>query len=361
MQSKAIKGIPAKLVLKTKGPYRVIDKASEDSYRLQKIPGTSTMLRRQGSVPIKESAFRMTKIPSTVVIHKLVDTPDTRLANMNNILAHSPLEQQLGLVDFGKYAKAATNLPHAFYKIQDLWETIEAPTEDSSDEEEAQDEEEAPPPEIMDAIQLETPRPINTDPTRRVRFQTTDETQATPAITRITTRETLPAKLQLQALYAKIQQSKDKLFAIAQQEEHQQQLAWYIVQVDMDETDKTRATTKGQYHCKWYIAKANKAKTPHNECKFWPLIKEFTDEARFGDTNFVRPGKVEQFLHRHAETYAWYQKEVNLVEDGIKGPFDFATAFTIPEHIWSAIRKVAPQKQIDISNISNRNRRNTKK
>src|SRR6056300_515086 len=69
VQSKAIEGIPAKLVLKTKGPYRVLNKQSEDSYLLQKIPGTQTMTRTRGSVPIKEQAFRMTKIPSTLIIH----------------------------------------------------------------------------------------------------------------------------------------------------------------------------------------------------------------------------------------------------------------------------------------------------
>jgi hypothetical protein len=36
--SNASKGISAKLLFKTKGPYRVIDKASPNSYHLQKLP-----------------------------------------------------------------------------------------------------------------------------------------------------------------------------------------------------------------------------------------------------------------------------------------------------------------------------------
>mmetsp|Transcript_42016 Transcript_42016/g.101246 ORF Transcript_42016/g.101246 Transcript_42016/m.101246 type:complete len:204 (-) Transcript_42016:185-796(-) len=96
VQSNASEGIPAKLVLKAKGPYRVIEKASEDSYYLQKIPGTSTMLRTKGSKPTKESAFRMHKIPSTIVIHKRVDTPDTRLASMRQMLSHSPQFKNYG-------------------------------------------------------------------------------------------------------------------------------------------------------------------------------------------------------------------------------------------------------------------------
>ena len=135
VQSKASEGIPAKLVLWNKGPYRVMEKASEDSYMLQKIPGTSTMLKKKGSKLIKESAFRMTKIPSTIVLHKRVDTPDTRLAGSRQILSHSPLEQQLGLVDFGKYATTPAQMDHAFVKIQDIWEEEVETNVDSSDEE----------------------------------------------------------------------------------------------------------------------------------------------------------------------------------------------------------------------------------
>ena len=43
VQSNAPEGIPAKLVLRTKRPYRVLEKVLIDSYQLQKIPGTTTM------------------------------------------------------------------------------------------------------------------------------------------------------------------------------------------------------------------------------------------------------------------------------------------------------------------------------
>ena len=49
VQSNASAGIPAKLVLRTtKGPYRIIEQTSEDSYQLQKILGTtSTTLKKK--------------------------------------------------------------------------------------------------------------------------------------------------------------------------------------------------------------------------------------------------------------------------------------------------------------------------
>ena len=348
VQSNALEGIPAKLVLKTKGPYRVLNKQSEDSYLLQKIPGTQTMNRKKGSVPIKEQAFRMTKIPSTLTIHKRIDTPDTRLASMRNILAHSPLEQQLGLVDFGKYAQAATNLPHAFDKIADLWDEDEPPTNDSSDEDETE-EETTTPPEITDAMILAEPRPINQDPTKQVRFKVTDGTTPRHKQSGIITRETLPAKLHLQQLYERITKSKDKLFAVAIQEEQPQFKALYIVSVDLEETNKKEATTEGTYHCKWLTPSQQDKNMSKN--KFRPWIKELASEDTFGDTQLVRPGKVNNFLKLKIETHAWYQKKINLAETSITGPFDFDPSYHISTRIWTIIKSTGAQHQIDASKI----------
>jgi len=142
VMSNAAKGIPAKLVLREKGPYKVRGRVplgngalSKDSYLVQKIPATSTMSPGAVSKVRKESAFRMHKVPSTIVIHKRVDTSDTRLAQLRHPLSHSPLEQQLGLIDFGKYAKAPPTAEHAFDKIQDIWNDEGDPEPDSSDDE----------------------------------------------------------------------------------------------------------------------------------------------------------------------------------------------------------------------------------
>ena len=47
VQSNAPEGLPAKLVLRTKGPYGVLEKVLIDSYHLQKIPGTTTMRNKR--------------------------------------------------------------------------------------------------------------------------------------------------------------------------------------------------------------------------------------------------------------------------------------------------------------------------
>ena len=62
--------IAQKLVFKTKGTYRVLEKVTPISYWLQRFPFCEGLGRPVGKV--KESASRMEKIPSTMVVHKHV-------------------------------------------------------------------------------------------------------------------------------------------------------------------------------------------------------------------------------------------------------------------------------------------------
>ncbi len=64
--------------------------------------------------------MRMEKLPSSLVIHKRVDTTDTRFTQMEGQLASNPLEKNLGFFDFGKYTKAPDNADFAFVKINEM-------------------------------------------------------------------------------------------------------------------------------------------------------------------------------------------------------------------------------------------------
>jgi hypothetical protein len=68
---------PAKLTLRMKGPYRVIEKAGKNSYHIQTIPAIQSRTKRPGKLR-REAATRLKDLPSTIVIHKRVDTTDTR-------------------------------------------------------------------------------------------------------------------------------------------------------------------------------------------------------------------------------------------------------------------------------------------
>jgi hypothetical protein len=60
------------------------------------------------------------RIPSSVVVHKRVDSSDTRLLQQTAELKDNPLEHNLGFFDFGKYHKAADDANFAFEKVGDL-------------------------------------------------------------------------------------------------------------------------------------------------------------------------------------------------------------------------------------------------
>ena len=86
---------PAKLQLKTRGPYKILEKI-RNSYRIQRIPTIEGMNRKPGKITT-EAAHRLTKLPSTIVIHKRMDTIDTKMLARRAELCDTPLEKALNL------------------------------------------------------------------------------------------------------------------------------------------------------------------------------------------------------------------------------------------------------------------------
>jgi hypothetical protein len=112
--------------------------------------------------------MRMEKLPSTIVIHKRVDTLDSRLAQMKGQLANNPLEKNLGFFDFGKYTLAPEDAAFAFVKINDMWnEPIQAVM--NSEEENSEDELEEP------VVPEETEREVAPEDTRPERARRRQE------------------------------------------------------------------------------------------------------------------------------------------------------------------------------------------
>jgi hypothetical protein len=119
IKSDASAGRPAKLQIKARGPYRVLEKAGEESYWIQRIPVLQELNRRPG-VKQKQAAWRLERIPSSVVVHKHMDTCDTRWVQQNANLTDNPLEHNLGFFDFERYHKAPDTTKYAFDKVGDL-------------------------------------------------------------------------------------------------------------------------------------------------------------------------------------------------------------------------------------------------
>ena len=124
-------GVAQKLVLKTKGPYRVLNKGTPILYWIQCFTFCEGLGRPRRKV--KESAARMKKIPSTMVLQKHVDGADTRFSTKAGPLTNNPLVKWLGLIRRCSYQEASEDSRWAYEPLSDLWTEIE-PDSDSNDD-----------------------------------------------------------------------------------------------------------------------------------------------------------------------------------------------------------------------------------
>ena len=139
---------PAKARMQARGPYRILEQIKPGTYKIQRLPGIQGAGRR-GRV-MKESSARLTKIPSTLVLHKPAAGVDTRLATYRHAMVDNPLENILGLNEPGRYRQVAAEQPFAYERIEDMWqEDIEEEinfmevneNDTSSDDDESSDDE----------------------------------------------------------------------------------------------------------------------------------------------------------------------------------------------------------------------------
>eukprot|EP00978_Attheya_sp_CCMP212_P011561 scaffold28579_cov50-Attheya_sp.AAC.2 len=133
VKSVAANNFSAKLVFKTRGLYRVIEQINPNSYRLQKLPFLEG-LGRPGRF-VKESAVRMTVIPSTLIFHKMADGADARIGLMEGPLVENALEKWLGVVRRGAYVKAQDDPEWAFEPLASMrTDELPATTDDDMDD-----------------------------------------------------------------------------------------------------------------------------------------------------------------------------------------------------------------------------------
>jgi hypothetical protein len=132
--------------------------------------------------------MRLTKIPSAIVIHKRVDTADTRFMEQTQDLVHNPLEKSLGLFDFGRYAQAAPDKEYAFVKINKMWD--EPVEDDEEDNDEQNNDGDTPQQEDTDDedLQLQT-EDKHTKAHNKTDTQNTDQSQELKRHTKKLTRQ----------------------------------------------------------------------------------------------------------------------------------------------------------------------------
>ena len=82
---------------------------------------------------VKESAARMEKIPSNMVLHKHVDGADTIFSTMAGTLANNPLGKWLGVIRRGTYQAEYEDSRWAYEPVSDLWLDIDPGSDSSND------------------------------------------------------------------------------------------------------------------------------------------------------------------------------------------------------------------------------------
>ena len=264
----------------------------------------------------------MERIPSTVILHKRLDSSDNRFRLSNVELENNPLENNLGVFDFGKYHQAALGEDHAFEPVRNL---IDIELESDSGSESSEDETDEP----------QQPR------AKRVRFSTEEKGDST------TGRERVDPAV---ALFDSLAASKDKLFFISRSYAEFDSPSWELVQVDTEDTTRESVSATGLFHVRFWIRCVTDAKKMTvRKCRYWPCIHEFKRDRRsLGPLFPTKPTKVGRLLETKGDRYFWYQDSLDLVSCKLSGPFDFdsKTDHEIPDSAWEEMKRNATTKNV---------------
>ncbi len=353
IQSDAAAGRPAKQRIRARGPYRVLEKAGEDSYWLQRIPVLQELNRRPG-VRQKHAAWKLERIPSSVVVHKRIDSMDTRWVQRHANLRNNPLEHNLGFFDFGRYHKAPDDANYAFDRAADLI-GYEIDSDDDEDSEDENDDNDGVG-DLQTNIQLLSDRDVQ--PSSSPASSQPDGVsgrRTSPRIKR-TINTTCPTTVaqQRKNLVAAVKASTDKLFFIARQRPGRKLSTWHLVQVDEDETNWKKARHEGFYHVRFFIrCLADSRKKKVRECAYWPEIHEFKrDGITMGPIVPTKPSKVNHLLTNKPFRFMWHQDSINLFDQRVVGPFDFTNGYTVPKDKWDELIRQASSRDVYVGSVN---------
>ncbi len=362
VKSNKSKGISAKLLFKTRGPYRVIDKITPSSYKLQKLP----FLKGLGKPGIfcKENVARMEKIPSTLILHRKADGADTRFSLLHGELAGTPLQKYLGVLKAGSYQQALPDKSWAYETLQSMW------TEDvDEDDDDPTSEDEEYRVDILDSDdddddeeRLVTQPPFDPSPTTTATLPA-----ATPMALPPPVQQNDTAPRSLKKLYRQVSNFRpsDNAMFFASYATNKDSLPhWRLGEVLLNETAPSIAKKSGIYQVRWWTQQhEDRINRSIVDSRFWPEVyRNNTDGTkRFS----MKPDKV-MALSKDA-SLIWKSEAFELAECIIVGPFFFSTlkvsesneakrrAVTEPNRIinkiWQILERRAPLFKVSVDNI----------
>jgi hypothetical protein len=359
VKSDASNNFAAKLVFKSKGPYRVIERINPNSYRLQKLPFLRGLGRRGRYV--KESAARMTRLPSTLIFHKHADGADTRFCLMRGDIADNALEKWLGVVRRGAYVKAEGDPNWAFEPLASMWsEDLPDGDDDESDDSENEEDDDVnmPPVDVdsegdesdatVEGPQIPTPQPQpQADPSKLAHPCTSD-------------------RKALRSLQRAILDSQDKLVLVRVRDNPTQPATFRLGQVDWNARDPALTERFGIYRIRWWRQHLEDATSRSIvDSRFWPDVWTLKANGNFGHVHAVRPDRAAAATANDS-TLHWRCGDVSLAEDLIVGPFNFSQVRKpmqgpkrravseynrVDEMFWNLLSARAHQFGIDVSRI----------
>jgi hypothetical protein len=312
VQSNASKGISAKLLFKTRGPYRVIEKITPSSYKIQRLPFCRG-LGRPGRF-CKENVARMEKIPSTLILHRRVDGADTRFSQLHGEFADTPLSKWLGVLRPGAYQQAPSDSTWAYESLASMWTEDDA-LDDSDDDSSSDNDDD----HVVDAHEPDEddmdqqPSETNAGP-----LLPASPTALPPLVSRNETTRTV-----LQRLFRQVSDSMDALFFVSYTTDPAVPPIWRLGQVDKDDSSPSVAQQSGVYRVRWWSQQHDDATSRSiTDSRFWPSIYKLRADGSTGQQYPVRPVKIDQTL-ANDPTLRWLAEDFPLAECFIVGPFDF--------------------------------------
>ena len=297
-----------------------------------------------------------------MVVHRRLDSTDSRWVERASKLRDNPLEHNLGFFDFGKYHKAAEGDKHAFERVGELMGfELDSGDEDSEDEvgdEENNDQGQANDKGNENDDQAQRTEQNNSldqsdnaaqgsspSPSHGLQLDVGKKIDSTCPLTPSTLRKHLARD---------ILKSKDKLLLIKRRRPSHQLASWHLVQVDEEETNWKKAKAEGVYHVRFFVRRyVDSSKMKVRECAYWPEIHEFKrDGETMGPIVPTKPSKVEHLLSTKPHRYMWYQDTINLFDAMITGPFEFEDGFHVPEAAWKELLAVADVSKIYVGAVN---------
>jgi hypothetical protein len=134
---------------------------------------------------------------------------------------------------------------------------------------------------------------------------------------------------------------------------------WYIVQARLQDDDTQTTRDEGKYTVWFYIREQSNSKTrEQRNCRYWPEIHQLRPNGTMGQIVSVRPGRAEATLRDRPDRYKAYQETINLCQDALVGPFDFAVpkyyqneANRIAFEEWEELKTAAQTIDLDVGDI----------